>query len=246
MDIQPWGEDPLGEEDQAPVIQEGVPWTSRDVWFAVGALGLWMIGSIVLSLLLRESNWDVDAGGFLSLAELALLLPVWWFSLRKYGVGWDALGLRPFGAASVGVGCGLMLGSFLFNFVYNLTLSVFDLTAQADWVTVFSELSSPWLLLLGGVIIAPLAEEILFRGFIFAGLRQRYGWKPAALISAGLFAAVHLSPLSVPPLFLLGWIFAYLYHRSNSIWPAILMHVLTNGLALGAAYLLSQFEGGML
>ncbi|MEW5957318.1 MAG: CPBP family intramembrane glutamic endopeptidase [Chloroflexota bacterium] len=42
------------------------------------------------------------------------------------------------------------------------------------------------------------------------------------------------------PIFMLGLIFAYLYQVSGSIWPAILMHILTNTLALSVAYAMSQ------
>ena len=51
---------------------------------------------------------------------------------------------------------------------------------------------------------------------------------------------IHLTPTAVIPVFILGYIFAYLYHRSNSIWPAILMHISTNALALGLAYVLAH------
>jgi membrane protease YdiL (CAAX protease family) len=93
-----------------------------------------------------------------------------------------------------------------------------------------------------GVVVAPVVEELFFRSFLFAGLRKRYGWQKAGLISAALFAVIHLQPLAAIPIFLLGCLFAYLYQRSNSVWPAIVMHVATNALGLGAAYLLSQTQ----
>ena len=81
-----------------------------------------------------------------------------------------------------------------------------------------------------------------FRGFVFTGFRQRYGWQRAALISAGLFSAAHRQPLALLPIMILGLIFAYLYQRTESIWPAVIMHVLTNALSLGAAYLISRLN----
>jgi membrane protease YdiL (CAAX protease family) len=140
------------------------------------------------------------------------------------------------------LGCGLMVLTFVFNAVYSTILALFDIEVQPDLVPIFAELSSPWWLLIAGVIVAPIVEEIFFRGFIFAGLRSRYEWRWAAVISSLLFALVHLQPAALIPIFGLGYIFAYLYYRSNSIWPAILMHVTTNGMALGAAYLTSTLE----
>lgn len=217
-----------------------VPWTTRDVWLGVIALILWLIISLVASVLVGLLSLDVDVGLMVSLAEFLLLVPVWWLTVRKYRVGWRVLGLRSFRGAMVGLGCGLMILSSIFNLFYSLFLALFDLRAQVDLVPIFAELDSPWWLLAGGVIIAPVAEEVFFRGFVFAGLRQRHGWKKATLISSALFAVIHVTPTAMIPVFILGFIFAYLYHRSHSLWPAVLMHVSTNALALGLAYVLAN------
>ena len=219
-----------------------VPWTVRDVWWGVAFLGLWLVLFMAVSLLVRFSGLDVNVGVLIGLAELALLVPVWWLTVRKYGVEWAALGLQEFKGAMLGLGCGLMLLSFAFNLAYSFFLALFNLRAQVDLVPIFTELSSPWWLLVAGVVVAPVVEEVFFRGFVFAGLCRRYNWQKAALISSALFAVIHLQPLSVLPIFILGYIFAYLYHRSNSIWPAILMHVSTNALGLGAAYMLANLD----
>jgi membrane protease YdiL (CAAX protease family) len=136
-----------------------------------------------------------------------------------------------------------MIMSLLFNAAWAVFLAIFDLRAQVDMVPIFAELSSPWWLLLAGIVVAPVVEELFFRGFLYAGLAQRYSWRRAAVISSALFALIHLQPLAIPPIFILGYIFAYLYRRSRSIWPAVVMHLATNALGLGAAYLLSRLTG---
>lgn len=217
-----------------------IPWSIRDVWLGVGFLGLWLVTVIVVSLLIRFSVLAVNVGLFIGVAELVLLGPVWWLTVRKYRVSWEALGLRRFRGRMIGLGCGLMLLSFAFNLVYSAFLAIFNLQAQVDLVPLFAELSSPWWLLVAGVVIAPMVEEVFFRGFLFAGLRKKYDWRKAALISSALFALLHLQPTAMIPIFILGYIFAYLYYRSNSIWPAVLMHVSTNALGLGVAYILAK------
>ena len=217
-----------------------VPWTVRDVWIGAIVLGLWIIGTTAASLLMRAYSIGLDPGLYVGLAELALLVPIWWLAVRKHGAGWDTLGFRRFDAGTLGIGCGLMLVSLLINATYSAFLAVFGLRAQVDLVPIFAELTSPWWLLLAGIVVAPIVEELFFRGFVYAGLAQRYSWRKAALISSALFALIHLQPLAFVPIFVLGYIFAYLYQRSGSIWPAVLMHVTTNALGLGAAYLLSK------
>ncbi|GAB4526857.1 MAG: hypothetical protein Kow0063_01530 [Anaerolineae bacterium] len=217
-----------------------IPWSVRDVWLGLLIFGILLAIIIPLALVAQSRLWKLDLGLIVSLGELLLLVPVWLLAVRKYRVGWGTLGLRSFKGEMLVLGCGLMLLSLAFNFVYALLLGLFGQRIQPDLVPVFEQLSSPWFLLIGGAIVAPIVEEIFFRGFVFAGLCPRYGWQRAALISSALFALIHFVPTSVIPIFILGCIFAYLYHRSGSIWPAVLMHAATNALALGAAYVLAN------
>jgi membrane protease YdiL (CAAX protease family) len=226
------------EPDQ--IASDAVPWTTRDVWLGIGLLVIWWVLLVVVPLIARFTTYDVDPGLLVGLGELVFLLPVWWFTVRKYRVSWGTLGLQRFPAPMVGLGCGLLLCSFVFNFFYGSVLALFGLRAQVDLVPILASLSSPWLLILSGVVVAPLVEELFFRGFVFAGLRPRYGWPKAAAISSALFALFHLQPLAILPIFLLGWIFAFLYQRSRSLWPALLMHILMNAVALGSAYLVAR------
>jgi len=225
-----------------PVEPSPVPWSTREVWLGLVGIALWGGAFVALRAGAAYLPFQLDPGLIISLGELLLLVPVWFLAMRKYRVNWAGLGLRPFPPPAVGLGCGLMTLSFLFNFIYGLILGLFGQRIQVDLVPVFAGLESPWLLLLGGAVIAPLVEEIFFRGFIFAGLAPRFGWQRAALISAFIFALVHLSLTALLPIFILGYIFALLYYLSGSLWPAIFMHILTNSLALGAAYLVANAE----
>lgn len=91
-----------------------------------------------------------------------------------------------------------------------------------------------WMLLLGGVAI-PLTEELFFRGVLYAWLR-RWGVWLATLISAGVFAAVHVNPGVMVVAFLLGLVTAYVYERSGSLWSSILVHVAVNSMGLLLLY----------
>jgi membrane protease YdiL (CAAX protease family) len=89
-------------------------------------------------------------------------------------------------------------------------------------------------------VIAPLAEEYLFRGIIFTGLAQwiPVGW--AAVASGVVFAVAHLDPWSAFPLAVIGVGLALLYRRTGSLWPNIIAHATVNSLALVAVYFLPQ------
>ncbi len=229
----------------APEIQTPlprVPWTTRDVWFGLVLFLAWLLISIGFAIAKEAYTWDFDIGLFLALWELVLIIPAWWLTVRKYQLSWDILGLRKFDLTTIAIGCGLMIFTFTFNFFYNLFLLLNDIQSNFEISDIFNDIGSPWLIFITGILIAPLVEEIFFRGFVYTGLRERYGWITAALVSAALFAVVHLQPISMPPIFLMGLIFAYLYQRTESIWPGVIMHLATNTLGLAAAYMLSQFD----
>ena len=94
-------------------------------------------------------------------------------------------------------------------------------------------LDGPWpLLFVAAVALAPLAEEVFFRAFVFAGLAGRIRPALAATISAALFAASHGMPASAPPLFAVGYACALLYRRERNIWAPIACHAAFNAAAL--------------
>jgi len=85
-------------------------------------------------------------------------------------------------------------------------------------------------------VIAPFAEELLFRGVIFAGLVQRMPLWVAAGLSGIIFGAAHGDPWGFVPLAVTGTGLALLYYRTRSLWPNILAHSVFNAVALIALY----------
>ncbi len=215
-------------------------WTIQDIRLGIGFLFIWVVLTLAISLLIPRLAPEADIGVLVSILEALLLIPIWWLVIRKHRASWRAVGLQGFKTGMLGLGCGLMILSFGFNAIYSALLAYFDLRMQVDLVPILANLSSPWWMLFGGVVVAPVVEEIYFRGFLFTSLRQHIGWRKAAATSAALFALIHMQPTAMIPIFILGYIFAYLYQRSHSIWPAVVMHISSNALALGAAYYLSH------
>jgi len=79
------------------------------------------------------------------------------------------------------------------------------------------------------IFLAPLSEELLFRGFLLSAL-SKYGFWPAALIVNILWAAMHAgSPfIEIATTFTLGLLFSFILWRSGSLWTCILAHALCN------------------
>jgi membrane protease YdiL (CAAX protease family) len=85
------------------------------------------------------------------------------------------------------------------------------------------------------IVIAPVVEELFFRGFFYRALRSRLSFGVAALIDGAVFGVVHFTgaeTLSILPMFVvLGVIFCWVYERTGSLYPSIAMHAFNNALA---------------
>ena len=91
----------------------------------------------------------------------------------------------------------------------------------------------------GAVVLAPLAEEVLFRGLLQSMLRTHFGhpW-PAVIVASLMFASVHATaePQGVPALFVLSLALGYNYERTGRLWSPIVLHAVFN-----AAMIWGQF-----
>ncbi len=94
------------------------------------------------------------------------------------------------------------------------------------------------LIVLSAAVLAPLYEELIFRGHIQPALRQTTGnpWF-SVMLTAALFALVHGIWWMMPPLFVLALGLGFLYERTRNIWAPVTLHALFNTLALTIEYL---------
>ncbi len=94
------------------------------------------------------------------------------------------------------------------------------------------------------VILPPIAEESLFRGFLYSGLRKKMPKIIAALLTSAIFASAHL-PEGVGGLlwaggidvFILSMVLVFLREKTNSIWPGVTLHAIKNGIAFYLIYI---------
>ena len=77
-------------------------------------------------------------------------------------------------------------------------------------------------------LLAPLGEELVFRGFVYRALRMRWGVLPAALVTSLAFSALHPS---LAPYMTLSVAFCLAYEWSGSLWTSILLHATWNTLS---------------
>lgn len=98
------------------------------------------------------------------------------------------------------------------------------------------------------VILPPIVEEIVARGFIYTSLRNKLPVVSAAVITSILFAAAHLGGASDGLLwvaaidtFILSMVMCYLREKTGSLWSSIGVHFIKNGLAFVVLFNITQY-----
>ena len=224
-----------------------VPWTLRDILYAsLAALLLILCGVVLVAALLmiagRGGAGMMPTSSGITLVfglEAILIVPAWLWGAGKYRVGWHSLGFRRFrwlrAIALCIVALGLILGV---DGLWELLRRRMNWPGQPDYLPFFGKGVQALLvaLLLGGVV-APIAEEVFFRGFVYAGLRSRWGVVWGLILSATAFALAHVVPSILVPILIMGLVFGLLYELTGSLWPCIALHSAVNSLAFLAAYI---------
>ncbi len=172
---------------------------------------------------------------FVLIVAIGELAVVAWY-LKKYKIGLAQVGWRRFNFWQALGLLGLMfivfsMGVFALIVLVSYLLPAFDANqAQTNEFT-SQTISHPILTLLSLVIIPPIVEETVFRGFIFPGIAKKYGLIAGALVSSVLFGFAHLQANVSIYTFVLGLALCFMYVRLRSIVPGIALHMLNNFLA---------------
>lgn len=157
-----------------------------------------------------------------------------WPTFRGFGMSPVALGVVIIASVVLGL-LGNLLGGLMIQIFPGLAPVAEQYQQTIESLLLVDDL---WLQLLGVagvVLVAPICEEVLFRGTILAEQRRGQLAAGAIVLNGVLFAAMHLNPVGFLSLMLIGCYFAHVTLRSGSIWGAILGHAalnLVNGVLL--------------
>lgn len=218
-------------------------WSTRELWGGFALAILFYLGGSLLGALVSRRLGLAESPSLsvvLGLVQLGMVLPPLVVMLR-YGRLVSLLGLDRFHwRMLLETGAAILLG-FGGSIIWGLFLLLFGLRAQEPLVPLFGTGFGSFLaVFVVGAILAPVVEEVVFRGFLFGGLRTHMEPRYAILLSAALFGALHFQPLAFPVLLLLGALLAALYQRTGSLWMPILMHFCINAIGLIAQYIALQ------
>jgi membrane protease YdiL (CAAX protease family) len=173
----------------------------------------------------------------LVISELFLILLLWLYLRRPDKMAalgldrWSSLSaVKTIGLAVVLVGIGMGV-----NYAYGEYI-VPDIKVQEELRKLFAAIPqtpvNQILLFAAVAVIAPLVEELLFRGLLQKSLSHVLPIWAAIAISALIFASVHIDLYAMPPLLVMGAIFGIIYHVTGSLRVTILLHMVNNAAAL--------------
>lgn len=118
-------------------------------------------------------------------------------------------------------------------FIYGNTIELLlSNIPENQWVKdYFSNIQIPLLIILVS-IVAPIFEEIIFRGIILEQLDRRYGMIKAIIVSSLLFGIVHLNIHQGVNAFFIGIVAGFIYIKTNSLLLSMFLHFVNNSLAI--------------
>lgn len=133
--------------------------------------------------------------------------------------------------------------SFLAGLLNLLVQSVLPMSAEEE--AMFSDMLEIGAIpIFFGCVAAPLLEEMLFRGVILRSFLHQYSRKESILWSALIFGLAHLNAYQFVTAFILGIVLGWLYERTRSLWPSILLHAAFNAYVTLIANGATSEDGG--
>ncbi|MBI4460010.1 MAG: CPBP family intramembrane metalloprotease [Acidobacteria bacterium] len=260
-----WSSGPADSEPPAqpsgqPALDAAAPWSLADVGafilFAVISFFLANLAAILVFLALqRQFAWELTLEEALTRTPFVVLMQTGWEMLwllfiyliitvkyrRRF---WEAIkwlrGPHPMAA--------YLIAGVLLALAAQILFSLFPSEKQLPIERLFSSPASAYLLAVFGICIAPFVEELVFRGFFYPVFERLWGLTPAVLLTASLFASIHVPQLrggwqEIAAIFFVGAAFSYCRGKTGSLLPPYLMHLTYNAfLFVGLYFSTDRFQ----
>jgi len=181
---------------------------------------------------LNNNAWlELSLTGISSLTMIGVL----WLFLRGRRSGFKELGFKTIRLADAGW---VIVGLVVYYVLLIAALAVVGQLIPGFNVTQPQEIgyssANGWQLVLafiGLAVLPPIAEETLFRGFMYRGLASRWPKWVAAFLASGLFALVHFQWNVGIDVFILSMVMIVIYEKTKNLWACVALHAVKNTIA---------------
>jgi uncharacterized protein len=243
---------PEGQVPAGLILPEDInpPWGWSELFFLVAfAIGGTFVMATILTMVfwlfgvnpahIQKSASEKSLFVILNQTLLSVALLVYLAAqmrLRSKAPFWRTIGWRPLetGKAPAALAyLSFILGGFLFSLLVELASGAFRTKAKMPIETFFQDRRSALFLMLMGVLLAPVVEETIFRGFIYPVLARTFGVGAGVVVTGALFGLLHAPQLwggwaQITLLIVVGIVFTYVRAFTRTVVASYLMHVSYN------------------
>lgn len=202
-------------------------------------MSAFLAGAFVLGFGMANPDGPQKIYTFFSfiIGQSFMLVPLIWFLLSNKHPLLQTLRIKKVPFSTIYYTILLSLGVIILSDEVDKIVQIFieapEYVVDLNGVLKPESLSGFLLLFIAVVIIAPLGEELLFRGFFQKILEDN--WKDvtrAVLVTAVIFSFIHMNPFWFAQIYILGILLGFLAWKTNSIIPSLILHSLNNLIAL--------------
>ena len=205
----------------------------------ISIFSAFLSGGIIVSLGLYFPEYSQKTFTFISfiVGQSFMLIPLISFLISKKEPLIKRLRINPVSSETIKLTTMFSIGLIILSDEFDRLIQVF--IPSPNYIVDLNNLLQPdsvfgyILLIIAIAIIAPIGEELLFRGFLQQFLEQH--WKDitrAILITSLFFSIIHMNPYWFIQIYILGIMLGFLSWKTNSIFPPLILHALNNGTAL--------------
>lgn len=208
-------------------------WPELITALLVYVLGVLLIGFWIV--LTPTSDGEAGPRGIAAMAANGLAGTVAFFAAWALRIrDFRAFGFRPVERKWLLVGVGLGLFAFALSFLIEAVY--FSLVTEPNTQADFQDAAKGGLLSLiaivvSGALFTPIGEELVFRGVV-ANALNKYGAFAGIFISAAIFGIAHGPSVILVLAFMVGVLTGWLFRKTESLWPCLVVHIIYNGLHL--------------
>jgi uncharacterized protein len=220
-----------------------------------------IVGGLIVSIYPALKHWgsdksnswltnDIGAQFVYTIIAESMSIGIVWLLLKHYRSAWRAIGLmwpKAKDALYALSGFGAYFAVYItLVAIASALIPSFNINQQQD--VGFQNTTNAlqlFMAFISLVVLPPIAEEIIFRGFLFKGLRNQWSFKVATLVTSVMFAAPHLIEgvggllwVGALDTFVLSIVLCYLRERTGSLIPGMGVHALKNGIAFVMLFVL--------
>ena len=180
-----------------------------------------IVSAIMAAIPESGMAWATSAGLFMAASAMLWHLMYW---------GYFSFGKQPFRQVSGKVMLLSIMLVFAAMFAFNVLAQELGLPDELS--EVIKQVSNNVLGCITIAVLAPILEEVLFRGAIQGYLMRKYNPTVGIVVAALVFGLIHMNPIQIFYAFCLGLVFGWMYYRTRSLMPVIIGHVLNNSRAV--------------